>query len=139
MQINPYINFNGNCREAFEYYQKHLGGTDLLLMTHADSPMRDNVPDAWKDKIIHGTLHIGDSCIMGSDSPPEDYTAPTGTYIMLGVDTALEAETAFDALAKNGQIRMPITETFWSVRYGIVVDQFGTPWMINCNKSPSDP
>ncbi len=133
MQINPYIVFNGNCREAFEYYKLHLGGTDLYLLSHGDTPMGDNVTEDWKDKIIHATLQIGKSCIMGSDSPREDYIPPAGSYIMLAVDTVVEAEAAFEALARNGQIKMPISETFWSVRYGIVVDQFGIPWMINCS------
>jgi PhnB protein len=132
MQIAPYLNFDGQCRAAFEFYEQCLGGKIEQLMTHADSPMAAQTPPAWRDRIMHVRLVVGDYVLMGSDAPPEYYQRPQGLYVSLTVGEPAEAERIFQALAENGAVQMPLQETFWSARFGMLVDRFGTPWMINC-------
>jgi len=130
MKINPYLNFAGNCKEAFEFYQSILGG-ELNMMTHGQSPMADQFPD-WRDKINHVCLSTGEFALMGSDSPPQYFQQPQGFFVSLIHDDAAEGRRIFDALAEGGTIRMPFEKTFWAEGFGILVDKFGTPWMINC-------
>lgn len=135
MQLNPHLSFNGQCDAAFKFYEKVLGGKILMRMTYGDSPMAaQTAPDA-KDRIMHVRLKAGDMVLMGADAPPQFYEPMKGMVVTLGVDTPAEAERVFNALAENGTVRMPIQETFWAQRFGMLVDQFGTPWMVNCEKS----
>jgi len=134
MKVNPYLSFNGNCAAAFGFYQKALGGTIPMTMTYGESPMCDQTPAEFRDKVMHTRLIAGDAVLMGSDAPPDRYQKTQGATVALGVDSAEEAERIFHALAENGTVTMPISETFWAVRFGMLTDQFGIPWMINCEK-----
>jgi PhnB protein len=134
MQVNPYLNFNGNCKEAFELYAKVLGGKIEMMQTHGESPMADKVPPDWKDAIVHARLKIGDDVLMASDAPPQDYYKPQGLFVTLTVDKPAEADRIFNALSENGTIIMPIQETFWAARFAMFSDRFGTPWMVSCDK-----
>ena len=136
MQMNPYLNFNGQCEEAFTFYAACLDGEIVAMMTHGETPIAEQTPPEWRDKIIHARLMVGDKLLMGADSPPERYEAAKGFHVMLGIDEPEEAERVFAALAQNGTIQMPIAETFWAKRFGMLTDQFGIPWMINCEKRP---
>jgi PhnB protein len=131
MDFTPYLNFNGTCREAFTFYERVLGGTIDFMQTHGDSPMKDHVPPDWQDKIMHATLNVDGRTIMGSDAPAEHYTPPKGMHVSIGVATAAEGTRVFNALADGGKVTMPFAQTFWSPGFGMVVDRFGTPWMIN--------
>jgi PhnB protein len=135
MELNPYLNFNGQCEAAFKFYEKVLRGKIIMMMTHAQSPMADQVPPAWRDKIMHVRMTVGDRVLMGADAPPEYYQTPQGFSVTLGFDSPAEAERIFNALAEKGTVRMPLQKTFWAERFGAVVDQFGTPWMINCEQA----
>ena len=132
MQLNPYLSFNGQCEAAFKFYEQCLGGKILATLTYGSSPIADQTPPEWRDKIMHTRLIVENSVLMGSDSPPEHYEQMKGMSVCLGIDKAEDAERIFHALAENGTVRMPIQETFWATRFGMLVDQFGTPWMINC-------
>jgi PhnB protein len=134
MQLNPHLAFNGQCQEAFRFYEKCLGGKVVFMMTYGDSPMADQVPADWGKKIIHATLALGDQRLTGADEPPEWYKKPQGFSVSLNVGAAAEAERIFHALAENGTVQMPLQETFWALRFGMLVDQFGTPWMVNCGQ-----
>jgi PhnB protein len=134
MQLNPYLNFDGQCKAAFNFYKQCLGGEIVFMLTHGESPMAEKVPAAWRDKIMHARLVVGDNVLMGSDSPPEHHETPKGFSIALGVDTPAEAERVFRALAENGTVGMQLQETFWALRFGMLTDQFGIPWMINCER-----
>lgn len=136
MQLNPYLTFNGACEEAFAFYARVLGGTVIAMVTHGDTPAAKQVPPEWQRKIIHARLAVGDKVLMGCDAPPDRYAPMKGFSVTLGVDEPAEADRVFDALAEGGQIGMPIQETFWAKRFGMVVDRYGTPWMINCEKVP---
>jgi PhnB protein len=135
MQINTYLTFNGQCAAAFKFYEQSLGGKIEMMMTHADSPMADQVAPDWRDKIMHVRMTVGDQVLMGSDSPPEHYEEPKGFSVSIGVDNPADAERIFNTLAANGTVRMPLQKTFWAVRFGMLVDRFGVPWMINCEQA----
>jgi PhnB protein len=132
MELSPYLNFNGQCAAAFKFYEQCLRGKIVMMQTHGESPMKDQVPPDWRDKVIHARLVVGDKVLMGSDAPTDNYVAPQGMYVSVSVDAPAEAERIFKALAENGTVTMPFEKTFWSPGFGMVVDRFGTPWMVNC-------
>ena len=131
MQLNPYLIFNGQCEAAFKFYERCLGGKIEFMLTHGDSPMAQQTPAGWRNKIMHARLVVGDKVLMGSDAPPERYEGPKGFSVSLGIDQPAEAERIFNALAENGTVQMPLQETFWALRFGTLVDRFGIPWMVN--------
>jgi PhnB protein len=135
MQLNPYLTFNGQCEAAFKFYEKALGGKIEAMMTYGGSPMAEQTRSEWRDKIMHARLSVGDNMLMASDAPPDRYEAMKGIMVTLGIDNPGEAERIFHALSANGTVQMPIQETFWALRFGMLVDQFGTPWMVNCEKA----
>jgi PhnB protein len=104
------------------------------MMRFGESPMADHVPGDWKSKILHVTLELGDQVLAGADAPPGRFEKPQGFSVALQVDDVAEAERAFAALAENGNVVLPLQETFWARRFGMLVDPFGIPWMINCGK-----
>lgn len=132
MQLNPYLLFNGNCAAAFRFYEKCLGGKIVMMMTHAESPVANQVAPEWRDKIIHARMTVGGKELMGSDAPPGRQEEMKGFSLSLSVDAPADAERIFNALAANGMVRMPLEKTFFAARFGMLVDQFGTPWMITC-------
>jgi PhnB protein len=136
MKLNPYLHFNGTCEAAFKFYEQSLGGKILVMMTHEGSPVAAQTPTEWLGKIIHARIAIGDTILMGSDSPPGHQEDAKGFSLTFGVDTPAEAERAFQALAEKGTVRMPMAETFFAHRFGMVADQFGMPWMVICEKMP---
>lgn len=133
MKINPYLIFNGDCKEAFTFYAQCLPGTIEAMMTFGETPARDHVPEDCRDRIIHVRLLAGDQVLMGSDTTPErPYNGINGCSVSLNVTRIAEAERVFAALADGGTIQMPLEATFWAVRFGMLVDRFGVPWMVNC-------
>jgi PhnB protein len=137
VRVNPYLTFNGNCAEAFRLYEKVLGGKIDSLMTHRESPIADQVPADWGDRVLHARLVVGDTVLMASDSPPQHYTKPSGLHVSLQLEDPVEADRIFYALADQGSVTMPIDKTFWAERFGMLVDRFDIPWMINCGQ-PAD-
>ena len=134
MKMNPYLTFGGDCEAAFKFYEKTLGGTIEAMFTHEDTPMAEEVPADWRKKIMHASLKVGGGVLMGSDAPPASREAVAGFSVSLQIEAPAEAERVFQALAANGTVKMPIQETFWALRFGMLVDQFGVPWMVNCDR-----
>lgn len=132
MQLNPYLAFDGTCAEAFRFYEKALGGTIVMMMTHGESPMAEQTPPGSRDRIMHAQIRVGDDILMGSDAPTGQHQAMSGFYVSLIPNTPEEAERVFAALSAGGDVRMPLQQTFWSPRFGMLADRFGTPWMVNC-------
>ena len=132
MHLNAYLNFDGDCRAAFEFYAKCLGGKIEMMLSHAESPVAEQTPAAWRDKIMHARMVVGDQMLMGSDSPPEHHEKAQGFAVSIIVDDVKEAERIFQALSDQGTVRMALQETFWAARFGMLTDRFGTPWMVNC-------
>lgn len=138
MKLAPYLNFEGQCKAAFEYYAEHLGGQIEAMFTFGESPMAEETPAEYRDKVMHASMTIAGQTLMASDCPPEYFEKQQGISVMLGVDSIEEAERIYKALAHNGQVKMEMTENFWAARFGMVIDQFGTPWMINCECQQTD-
>lgn len=132
MQMNPYLFFNGQCEEAFKFYEQCFGGKIQSITRYGGSPAEQHVPPEWRDKIMHVSLLVGDTPLMGSDPPPDQREEPKGFYVSLGIKDPAEAERVFNALAEKDQVRMPFEKTFWATRFGMLVDRFGIPWMVNC-------
>jgi len=136
MSLNTYLHYNGNCAEAFKFYEKAVGGKIVMSSTYGDSPAGAQTPDAMKSRIIHARIQIGDTIVMGSDAPPERFSPPQGFSMSLSVATPAEAEQRFAALGEGGQVHMPLSESFFAQRFGMLVDRFGIPWMVICEKTP---
>jgi PhnB protein len=134
MQLHPYLNFNGTCDAAFKFYEKVLGGKITLKLRFGETPMAEQCPPGSQDQIAHVRLESGSMVLLGSDCPPEFFEKAQGTVLSLNVDSIAEAEKVFNALKENGTVKMPLEKTFWAVRFAMLTDQFGTPWMINCEK-----
>jgi PhnB protein len=134
MNINPYVNFNGQCEEALKFYEKLMGAKIEAMMSFEGSPMESQVPPERRKKIMHARMKVGDSLLMASDAPPDRYEAPKGSMVTIQLKDSQEAERVFKGLADKGNVTMPIQETFWAARFGMVTDRFGVPWMINCDK-----
>jgi PhnB protein len=135
MQLNPSVMFAGQCEEAFRFYASVLGG-EISMLAYGDSPMASLVPPDWQRKIAHASLVIGDTRLTGNDQVEVAYQRPAGFSILLGPAEPAEAERIFQALADGGVVKMPMQQTFWSVRYGAFTDRFGIPWEINCAQAP---
>ena len=132
MQVNPYLYYDGNCEAAFRYYEQAIGAKIEVLMTHESAPPEMQTPDGWKKKIMHGRFSVDGEVIMASDTPPGRFHAPQGFAVSLQVEDPADAERRFKALSEGGQVNMPFGKTFFSKGFGMCVDQFGTPWMVNC-------
>jgi len=135
MQLNPYLSFNGQCEAAFKFYERCLGAKLEYIMPYESRPAEEYpVPAEWGKKILHATLKVGDQVLMGADAPPDRYQKPQGFSITLGLKDQAEAERIFNALAEKGTVEMALQETFWALRFGVLVDRFGIPWTINCER-----
>jgi PhnB protein len=134
MDLNTYLMFDGTCEAAFKFYEKVLGGKIVAMMTYAEMPGSAEMPKDSQKRIMHARIQVGDKVLMASDCPPGRPEAAKGFNVNISVKDPAEADRLFDALATGGTIKMPIQETFWAIRFGMLVDQFGTPWMINCEK-----
>ena len=139
MQFIPYMcDFGGKCREAFDFYARAIGGEVVGRMTYGESPMCDQMPPGSADLVMHSCLMVGDAVIMGADGPPSDSVGNDTTTINISVDSVEDAERIWTALSEGGDIRMPLEETFWAHRWGMLVDRYGKPWMVNCLKASED-
>jgi PhnB protein len=137
MLLIPHLSFNGQCEAAFKLYEACLGGKITFLLTYGASPAAADAPE-MADKIVHATLQVGDQRITGADVAPGRYAKPQGFSVQLNVDDPGDAERIFNTLAEGGRVTLPLQQTFWARRYGVVTDRFGTPWEINCGTPSPD-
>jgi PhnB protein len=134
MSLNPYLYFNGQCEEAFKFYEERLGGKITFMMRYEGSPMAGETPAGYAKKVLHAGLTLDDGVLEGCDAPPGEYKKPQSFCLMFRPKDAAEADRIFGVLAEGGTVQVPIRETFWALRFGMVVDRFGMPWLINCEK-----
>jgi PhnB protein len=127
--VQPYLFFNGRCEEALEFYRKALGADVTVVMRYQDGPNPNAVP-GFENKVMHANFHIGGTQLMASDGRGDEELNFDGFALTLNVDTVEEANRLFAALADGGQVQMPLAETFYSPRFGMVTDRFGVRWMI---------
>jgi len=132
MQMTAYLNFKGDCEEAFKVYERCLDGQVGGIFRYAGSPYANTVPAEWQTKVMHGSMKVGGQELAGADVPPERYEAPKGFSLSLNMKNAEEADRIFQELASGGHVVVPLEKTFWAERFGMVVDRFGVPWMLNC-------
>ena len=130
MKLHTYLNFGGNCLEAFEFYEKHLGGAILFKMTFDQVPDPSMCPPGLEKQILHIRMALGETLLMGNDAPPDRFQPIRSVYLSLAVDTDEEAERVHALLAEGGEIFMPMQETFFAFRFSMLRDKFGTSWMI---------
>ncbi len=135
MQINPYLTFNGQCEAAFKFYEQVLDGKVTFKMTWGEMPGAGQFPAESHKLIMHSTLSVGDKTLMGADAPPDRYQQPKGINVSIHLKDVAECQRIFNALAEGGNVTMPFQPTFWSPGFGMCVDQFGIPWMINCEQA----
>ena len=135
MHLAPYILFNGNCAEAFKFYERALGAKIQMMMTYGQSPEAAKVPAAMHDKVIHVSLSLGNFTLMGSDCPPDRYAKPQGFSLSVSPEQPAEAEQIFNALLEGGSVIMPLQSTFWSAEFGMLTDKYGIGWMVNCTQA----
>lgn len=130
MKLIANLDFNGQCREAFERYAEVLGGEIIAMHTHSSTPDSGVAAD-WGDKIVHAWLQVGDQAMKGCDAPPESAKPLGWSSILFQAEDAAEARRVFGALADGGRVSMAIGETPWSQCFGMLTDRFGAPWMID--------
>lgn len=131
--VEPYLFFDGRCEEAIEFYRKTLGAEVDMLMRFKDSPEPQQpgmVPPGSENKVMHANLRIGETSVMASDGRCGGKPRFDGFALSLGVDTEAEADRVFAALAADGKVQMPLTKTFFALRFGMVADRFGVMWMV---------
>jgi PhnB protein len=133
MQINPYLNFDGHCEEAFQLYAKCLNGKVEYLATYEGSPAEAMAPPEWRKKVLHVSLTAGGNVIMGCDAPPGHFNKPQGFAVSLNLKDAAETERIFKELSAGGTVQMPLQKTFFAESFAMFTDRFGTPWMVVCN------
>jgi len=134
----PYLAFNGNCAEAMRFYEKALSGKLEVLMTGAESPMAADIPKEFAHRIMHARLALPDGGLLFAGDAPGNvpYEGIKGVSVALSYDTVAQAQKVFDALAAGGQVTMPLSPAFWAKTFGMLVDKFGTPWIINGELQP---
>lgn len=128
MKLATYLNFPGNCKEALQYYEKHLGAKMVMMMTFDQVPDPENVPPGMEKGILHARIMIGDTPLMASDGPKVE--PMRSAYLSLSLDSSTEAERIYKALSEGGQVFMPMAETFFAHRFGQLRDKFGINWMV---------
>ncbi|KFL38040.1 VOC family protein [Arenimonas donghaensis] len=146
--IHPYLNFQGNCEEAFAHYAKVLGAKNTGIFRYGDAPPEPGeastsspegcnpaLPPGFEDKVMNTALRLGDMILMGSDCPPGMSEPGANFTVSIQVTDEAEAERLFAGLMEGGgKVQMAMGETFWARRFGMGVDRFGTPWMVNCDR-----
>ena len=133
-KLNPYLNFNGTAAKAIKLYETALGAKVENVMPWTDMPGQPPAPDA-KDRLMHAVLRIGEGLVMLSDSPPgAPVTIGTNAHVTLDFDDAADMARRFDALSAGGKITMPLQDTFWGAKFGMLQDAFGIQWMFNCEQ-----
>jgi PhnB protein len=130
MQLNTYLNYGGNCEQAFRFYEQHLGGKITMMMRHGEQPDASQVPPEWKNAVLHARISVGGTELLGADIPPDRFQPMRSAYLSLTVTSVEEAERLYALLSDGGQIFMPMEETFFAVRFAMLRDRFGTSWML---------
>ncbi len=130
MKLHPYLNYGGNCAEAFRFYEEHLGGKITFMMTNSQMPNPQGALPGPPDAIMYASIELGGTRVMGNDVPPERFQPMRSFYLCLSTENDAEAEHVYNLLAEGGEIFMPIQETFFATRFGMLRDRFGASWMI---------
>ena len=137
MKLYTYLNYGGNCRQAFEFYVEHLGGRITSIATHGEMGDANNVPPDWKNAVLHARMDLGETVLMAADIPPDRFQPMRSAYLTLIVDSSEEADRIYALLKEGGQVFMPMEETFFAHRFAMLRDRFGTSWMLLHERVPA--
>ena len=137
MKLDVYLNYSGNCEQAFRFYEQHLGGKITTMMTHGEQPNRTDVPADWRAAILHARIEIGNTVLMGADIPGAE--PMRSAYLTLTAGSAEEAEGLYELLSDGGQVFMKMEETFFASRFAMLRDRFGTSWMLLHEQQATQP
>src|SRR5262245_24200128 len=137
MQLHTYLNFGGNCEEAFKFYVQHLGGQIGMLMRHGEQPGGSSLPTEWNGKVLHARISLGGTDLLGADIPPDRFQPIRSVYLSLTFDTESETDRVYTLLADGGEVYIKMEETFFATRFAMLRDKFGTSWMLMCPKPRS--
>jgi len=135
-QINPYLTFNGNCRQAMTFYHECLGG-ELKMMTMKETPMAAQIPPEAQNNIMHANLQNGAIVLLASDGMGTPLVSGNTNTISISCDTEEEINRFFNNLSSGGQVTMPLAKQFWGGIFGMFTDKFGMNWMLNCEQAPA--
>ena len=130
VQLNTYLNFGGNCEQAFRFYEQHLGGTVTSLMRHGEMPEGSPAPAGWNDKVLHARMTLGGTDLLAADVDPGRFQPMRSAYLTLSLESSADADRVYRLLAEGGEVFMPMSETFFAHRFAMLRDQFGTNWML---------
>ena len=130
MQLNTYLNYGGNCEEAFKFYEQHLGGKITMMMKHGEQPSAQNMPPDWGKKVLHARLQLGGTELLGADIPTDRFKPIRSAYLSLTLGSDQEADRVFSLLSDGGEVYMPMQDTFFASRFAMLRDRFGTSWML---------
>jgi PhnB protein len=136
MKLYTYLNYGGNCREAFEFYEQHLGGKITMLQKHGELPASIPGIPGWEDKVLHARMDLGETMLLGADIPPDRFKPMRSAYLTLILDTPEETERLYALLSEGGEIFMKMEETIFANRFGMLRDRYGTSWML-INEKPN--
>lgn len=128
MNLDVYLNFRGNCEEAFRFYEQHLGARVISIQLHSELPFPGNTPAEWGEKVLHARLELGGTVVMGADIPAAE--PMRSAYLSLRLDSPEEAERVYALLSEGGEVFMKLEETFYATRFAMLRDRFGTSWML---------
>ena len=137
MKLYTYLNYGGNCGQAFEFYAEHLGGRIAMLTRHGDQPGSEKVPPEWRNAVLHARIELGDTIVLGADIPPDRFQPMRSAYLSLLVDSDDDAARIYALLSDGGEIFMPLAETFFAHRFAMLRDRFGTSWMLLHERAPA--
>jgi PhnB protein len=137
MRLYTYLNYGGNCRQAFEFYVQHLGGKITFITTHGELPNASQVPVEWRHAVLHARIELGETVVLGADIPPDRFQPMRSAYLTLMLDSVDEAERIYALLTDGGEIFMPMEETFFAHRFAMLRDRFGTSWMLLHERAPA--
>jgi len=135
MRLDVYLNYRGNCEQAFRYYEQHLGGRITGIVRHGDQP-NPGIPADWKEKILHARIEIAGSVLMGADIPNSE--PMRSAYLTLSLDSEADAERVYGLLTDGGEIFMKMEQTPFANRFAMLRDRFGTSWMLLHQPQASD-
>jgi PhnB protein len=130
LRLSTHLCFDGNCKEAFAFYQRVLGGELVTMMTYGESPLASQTPAEFHERIVHATLLLGTFDLLGADVLPDHYQRPQGFYVTLSLPDPVRGQEIFADLSEGGRIVLPFAETFWSHGFGVLVDRYDVPWEI---------
>ena len=134
MRMITYLNYGGNCEQAFRFYEQHLGGKIVSLVRHREQPNPQNVPAGWGNAVLNARIEIGETELMGADIPGDRFQPMRSAYLTLLMDNIEEGERIYALLTDGGQIFMKMEKTFFASRFAMLRDKFGTSWMMLCHE-----